>query len=812
MESAAFPNLTQASFGPPGSHVYSRDTVSALVSEANLRGVRLLPYIEFTAPHSPLVMPQLLYCNGVKGGGLFHPLHNDTYTFFAAFFADMRELFAEDYFLLGGDEVDLSCWTSDPEIAAWNTANGHPTSDLTWILGLYYSGMITAMQGVGFKPMLYAEAFNPLNAVGYEFNASQLVFNVWDEGTPGSASPMLIAGASVVISSYCFLMPGETCPGFPQVGGDQPNWWYNYGCELQNATLFQPAAVPFLDRILGGGPSRWSENTDPTNLFAFTYPAQMGVSEKLWSPRALTNGSLYGSRQEVFADHRCVLLRRGIPVQPTSAYSWECPFEWEPPMPPRTPRNPNANSSWGVLPTGLAPAPPLSPDAERALRVARLEASLARQAAAAGVRPPQRDTEDYISLWPLPTSATPVTCGGASQPAWTSVCTGCAAVGADCRYLAHGDGHTLSSCQASCVGMSQCNLINHDPSIGDCVFRACANPAAPATTPDSGYNVYALPSAAPFAVGIDPAHFTIVLNASVASDPYLLEVVRRYMELILWHPRGTFDRPIELRTLTLSVADPSVRQIQSSVNESYALTFDASCTSASISAATIFGARHGLETFSQMVQADRISGSYALGAYFGLYNIVDEPRFDTRGLMVDSARHWLPPNVLLSIMDALSYVKMNKLEVGFGIDWSFTIQSVAFPNLTDSSYGPPLTHTYSRDMITFLVEEANLRGVRLVPFVEVVGHNSVCGQLPDVCWCGGKPKGDLPHPLHDITWTFFDAFWADLKKLFPETYINVGGDEVDASCYVGDPEIQVRGCGVGGEGQLPLCRPCTEWV
>jgi hypothetical protein len=52
----------------------------------------------------------------------------------------------------------------------------------------------------------------------------------------------------------------------------------------------------------------------------------MGSAEKLWSPAALTNGSFFGTRQEVFADHRCVLVRRGLPVQPTSAYSWSCPF------------------------------------------------------------------------------------------------------------------------------------------------------------------------------------------------------------------------------------------------------------------------------------------------------------------------------------------------------------------------------------------------------------------------------------------------------------------------------------------------------
>jgi N-acetyl-beta-hexosaminidase len=191
-----------------------------------------------------------------------------------------------------------------------------------------------------------------------------------------------------------------------------------------------------------------------------------------------------------------------------------------------------------------------------------------------------------------------------------------------------------------------------------------------------------------------------------------------------------------------------------------------------------------------MIQAERLTGSYSVASYFGLYNVSDAPRFDTRGLMVDSARHWLNPNVLLSLMDALSYVKMNKLEVGFGIDWSYTVSSLAFPNLTDSSYGPKGTHLYSREMIQFLVTEANYRGVRLVPYIELVGHNAVCGQVPEVCWCGGKPKGNLPHPLHNLTWDFMDAFFADLKLIFPETYINVGGDEVDTSCWVGDPEIQ----------------------
>ena len=411
----------------------------------------------------------------------------------------------------------------------------------------------------------------------------------------------------------------------------------------------------------------------------------------------------------------------------------------------------------------------------------------------------------YMSLWPIPDAYTAVPCGGSPQPAWRSVCSGCAATSADCPYLAHGDARSLEACQANCLGMAGCNAINYNPTEPDCVFRQCVNASAISTTPDPAYDVYS-PLPPTFPVGIDPANFAIFLDGTVSGDEYMQEVVRRMMPQILWHPSGTFDRPIKLGSVTISVADTSVRQIQAGVDESYSLGFADTCEQAFISAQTIFGARHALETFSQMIQAERLSGSYAVASYYGLYNISDAPRFDTRGLMVDSARHWLNPNVLLSLMDALSYVKMNKLEVGFGIDWSYTIESDLFPNLTDSSYGPRGTHQFSRDTIRALVREANLRGVRLVPFVEVVGHNALCSATPDVCWCNGHKNGNLPHPLHSETWEFFDAYWTELRTIFPETYINVGGDEVDASCYANDPEIQAwniaRGHGANETGYI----------
>jgi hexosaminidase len=77
-----------------------------------------------------------------------------------------------------------------------------------------------------------------------------------------------------------------------------------------------------------------------------------------------------------------------------------------------------------------------------------------------------------------------------------------------------------------------------------------------------------------------------------------------------------------------------------------------------ISAQTVYGLRHGLETLSQLVAPVR-----------DLHQIVildsaivhDKPVFQHRGLLVDTARNFLPVPDILRTIDALASVKMNIL-------------------------------------------------------------------------------------------------------------------------------------------------------
>ena len=86
--------------------------------------------------------------------------------------------------------------------------------------------------------------------------------------------------------------------------------------------------------------------------------------------------------------------------------------------------------------------------------------------------------------------------------------------------------------------------------------------------------------------------------------------------------------------------------------------FDINCLLPTNNAAnTIYGALHGLETFSQLVQYD---GKGWLIANAPIV-ISDKPRFPWRGLLVDTSRHYHPLWSIKHIIDAMTYAKLNVL-------------------------------------------------------------------------------------------------------------------------------------------------------
>jgi len=57
----------------------------------------------------------------------------------------------------------------------------------------YYVQMMASMKKAGFKPIMFADAFGTLNGTGTDLRGTDIVFDGWDTGTPGSLAAVIQA-------------------------------------------------------------------------------------------------------------------------------------------------------------------------------------------------------------------------------------------------------------------------------------------------------------------------------------------------------------------------------------------------------------------------------------------------------------------------------------------------------------------------------------------------------------------------------------------------------------------------------------------
>ena len=58
------------------------------------------------------------------------PSRPELYEFLGTFLAEMGDIFIDDYMMLGGDEVDITCYDNSPSIASWMNAHNMNSSSI----------------------------------------------------------------------------------------------------------------------------------------------------------------------------------------------------------------------------------------------------------------------------------------------------------------------------------------------------------------------------------------------------------------------------------------------------------------------------------------------------------------------------------------------------------------------------------------------------------------------------------------------------------------------------------------------------------
>ncbi|XP_034457712.1 beta-hexosaminidase subunit beta isoform X2 [Hippoglossus hippoglossus] len=286
-------------------------------------------------------------------------------------------------------------------------------------------------------------------------------------------------------------------------------------------------------------------------------------------------------------------------------------------------------------------------------------------------------------------------------------------------------------------------------------------------------------------------------SSAGASCSLLQDAYRRYYEYMFGSSKrqgqGRSRRPgrselTELQvwiTSTDSDCDgyPSVTS-----DESYELSVDQPF--AILKAPTVWGALHGLETFSQLLYEDE-SGAKSINSTA----ISDFPRFAHRGILLDSSRHFLPVKVILANLETMAMNKFNVFHWHIVDDPSFPYLSRTFPQLSQQGAYHPYTHVYTPADVKMVIEFARLRGIRVIPEFDTPGHTQSWGKgqadLLTPCYSGSKPSGSFGpvNPILNTTYDFMKQFFTEISSVFPDAYVHLGGDEVDFSCWKSNPDI-----------------------
>ena len=191
--------------------------------------------------------------------------------------------------------------------------------------------------------------------------------------------------------------------------------------------------------------------------------------------------------------------------------------------------------------------------------------------------------------------------------------------------------------------------------------------------------------------------------------------------------------------------------------------------------------------------------------------ITDSPRFSWRGFMLDSSRHFQPKEDILKWLDYMAMHKLNVFHWHIVDSHGWRLEIKKYPRLTSQAAWreqPPIGRYggfYTQADVREVVAYAKARHITVVPEIEMPGHSQAAvAAYPELLACDSAQLGEtaffynFPHtrqefpnqrgadvmcPSKETTYKFISDVLDETMKLFPGTFIHVGGDEVDDAVW-----------------------------
>eukprot|EP00347_Sterkiella_histriomuscorum_P002169 403369202 len=323
----SFPSIAEHGAYSP-DHVYTKENVKEIVEYALIVGLRVIP--EFDNPgHSrsigldPSFRDMIrcfdqtnVYNTGVKGeafqiegdrSGALDPLMNKTYDFLRGVFTDLNNWFPDNLLMMGGDEVKLSCYNENPNVADFMKEKNFTTLEQLFNYQLRQSREIL-------------REVNPDKVAMYWSNPNSLYFDQsendvllwWGDSNMTAFKEAYPKNKYVFYTKTSYYLD---CGRGNKFGGD--SWCGSYRHWM---TVYEqePTEIIQDDLLMGGAVAAWSELYDSDSLHANMWPRAAAFADRYWSKNQAVNLQKVAMRLNSFKD---VITRLGIPSAPiTSGY------------------------------------------------------------------------------------------------------------------------------------------------------------------------------------------------------------------------------------------------------------------------------------------------------------------------------------------------------------------------------------------------------------------------------------------------------------------------------------------------------------
>ncbi|CAG9859144.1 unnamed protein product [Phyllotreta striolata] len=306
---------------------------------------------------------------------------------------------------------------------------------------------------------------------------------------------------------------------------------------------------------------------------------------------------------------------------------------------------------------------------------------------------------------------------------------------------------------------------------------------------------------------LKPSNFEFKLTTSSGKCKLLEDAIERYKDIIssthlivkkmrktldlqgrkkTWLTNENFKGNINVLDVTLNGPCGTKDFPTEDSSENYSIQIGAKRNV--LSSDSVWGVIRGLESFYQSIYLADDNLSLRINRTI----IEDSPRYSYRGLLLDTSRHFIPLEKIQLTIDAMAQNKLNVFHWHIVDDQSFPYVSEVFPELSASAAYAPV-YTYKPDQIKDIIEYARVRGVRVIPEFDSPGHTRSWGvshpELLTACEGAYALKLGPMNPARNGTFEFIEKLFGEVKGVFADDYIHLGGDEVGFECWQSSSEI-----------------------